>query len=44
MLLVCRNLQQTKNLGDLMPFFTWDKLAKGWTCTGMGQVGLVWAR
>lgn len=38
MLLVCRNLQPTKNLGDLMSSFTWDKLAKGWTCTDVGLV------
>lgn len=23
-----------------MSFFTWDKLAKGWPCTGMGQAGV----
>lgn len=41
MLLVCRNLQPIKNLGDLMSFFTWDKLAEGWTCTGMSWAGVV---
>lgn len=40
MLLVCRNLQPTKNLGDLMSSFTWDKLAKGWTCTDV-DLGLL---